>query len=158
MSQNGAPLLIELLDEVHRLRGRFISVLTDIRSSIDLSPTENMTLSAVVNASRPPTVPQIGRSLGHPRQVIQRAVDRLIERALVEAIGNPDHKRAHLLVATPQGQALHGDAHARALVMAARVVDGMDTQALADAVATLRVVRTRLQQADAMPMHHPNPT
>ena len=48
-----------------------------------------LVLSAVAGALSPPTVPQIGRSLGHPRQVIQRIADALVARGLIGFEDNP---------------------------------------------------------------------
>ena len=92
--------LIRVLDEVVRIQSRFASLFEDLREMSGLNRMENTVLTAVLEASAPPTVPQIGRSLGHPRQVIQRAVDALVSRGLVEKRPNPDHKRVPLLVGT----------------------------------------------------------
>src|SRR3546814_12463811 len=58
--------------EVARLRGRMRALYADTRSASGLAEMELTVLTAVVNAAAPPTVAQIGRSLGHPRQVVQR--------------------------------------------------------------------------------------
>ncbi len=104
------PALVRIIDEVIRLKSRLQSAFAAARHATGLSPMESTVLTAVVEAHTPPTVSQIGRSLGHPRQVIQRAANRLIETRLLRAVANPDHKRAQLLEATAAGRKLFGEA------------------------------------------------
>ena len=89
--------LVGLVDEIARLNGRLKSAFAASRRAVGLGDSEIMVLNAVVEAERPPTVAQIGRSLGHPRQIIQRAANSLVADGLIETRPNPDHKRAALL-------------------------------------------------------------
>jgi DNA-binding MarR family transcriptional regulator len=95
--------LTGLISELFLLQGRLTSIFAGIRDIADLSGVEALTLSAVISADRPVTVPQIGRSLGHARQVIQRAARVLEGRGLITTRDNPGHKRAAFLVATDAG-------------------------------------------------------
>jgi DNA-binding MarR family transcriptional regulator len=52
------------------------------------------------------TVPAIGRDLALPRQVIQRLVDGLTERGLLEAAPNPAHRRSSIQRLTRKGSSL----------------------------------------------------
>jgi DNA-binding MarR family transcriptional regulator len=97
-----------------RLKGRLQTVFAAARISTGLSIMETMVLTAVVEASQRPTVSQIGRSLGHPRQVVQRAANRLIDARLLATAANPEHKRAQLLHATAAGRKLFAEAEMRA--------------------------------------------
>src|SRR5689334_19396250 len=110
--------LIGLVDEVTRLSGRLKSTFAASRREAGLNESEMTVLNSVVEARTPPTVPQIGRSMGQPRQLIQRAANSLIEAGLLEAAPNPDHKRAVLLRATEQGMTLKREADARAEAIA----------------------------------------
>ncbi len=149
MTQDLRPtLFIRLLDEVARARGRISSAFAEGRAETGLSDLEMVVLNAVTGATHAPTVPQIGRSLGHARQVIQRAATALVEQGLLRWISNPDHKRAHRLVATETGLALKARADARGLAIADRLTDGMDIALLEQAVSSLRAIRERLE-ADA---------
>jgi len=133
--------LVRIIDEVVRLKGRLQSVFAEARTATGLSPMETMVLTAAVEAQRPPTVSQIGRSLGHPRQVVQRAANRLIEAGLLEAALNPDHKRAQLLSATAAGQKLYGEAESLARKSAdslARVLGLSECERLARDLHDLR--------------------
>lgn len=137
--------VIALIDELTRLRGRLQSVFAGARAALGLSPMESTVLAAVVHAHAPPTVSQIGRSLGHPRQVIQRSANRLIEKGLVEAVPNPGHKRAPLLRATSAGKKSYRSAEAhgkRAAAALARMLDLDECDRLA---RELHVLRTRIE-------------
>ncbi|TGD70997.1 MarR family transcriptional regulator [Mangrovimicrobium sediminis] len=106
MSRVKSSPLIQLVDEVSRLQGRFTSLFEPVQSYSGLKRMGDLVLNAVYEADSPPTVPQIGRSLGHPRQVIQRVVNELAADGLLERLPNPDHKRAPLLGVTDRGRAL----------------------------------------------------
>lgn len=110
--------LAHLIDEVMRLNGRLKSVFAGTNSVSGLPSMELTVLTAVAEARSPPTVAQIGRSLGHPRQVIQRAANALIDAGLIETAPNPDHKRALLLLPTQRGRDVKRTADAHAAVAA----------------------------------------
>lgn len=95
--------LTGLISELFLLQGRLTSIFAGIRDIAELSGVETLTLGAVISAERPVTVPQIGRSLGHARQVIQRAARVLEGRGLITTRENPGHKRAAFLIATAAG-------------------------------------------------------
>ena len=90
--------LIVILGEANRVASRCLQIFSRLREASGLSGLEVLTLMAITHAVTPPTVPQVGRSLGHPRQVIQRAARVLEQRGFVEALPNPGHKRAALLI------------------------------------------------------------
>lgn len=92
-----------LIDEIIRLAPRIKTIFSAGNANTGLSMTDLTVLAAVVAASREPTVPQIGRSLGYARQVIQASVNRMLEKGLIETTPNPDHKRAPLLRPTQRG-------------------------------------------------------
>ncbi|MDB5715814.1 MAG: MarR family transcriptional regulator [Sphingomonadales bacterium] len=144
MSDN-AKLFIQFLDEITRARGRTTAVFRGIRTMHGLTEVENVVLTAVTGASHPPTVPQIGRSLGHPRQVIQRAADALVVRGLIDWRDNPDHKRARLLTATAEGERLRHLADVAGIERAAQFSSGIDPDLLAATVAGLRTIRESIE-------------
>jgi DNA-binding MarR family transcriptional regulator len=139
-------LMIALIDEIIRGQTR-IALVYDLAGGLqDLNKTGRSVLTAVVRATTPPTVPQIGRSLGYPRQTIQRHAEELVGLGFVEFVDNPDHKRAKRLVATHAGAAWYAEAHRRALDWAAKFTCGLDPEDLATAVGVLRQVRQRLER------------
>ena len=62
--------LVGLSDELIRLNGRMKSLFAGARRPEGLGDSEQSVLNAVVEADHPPTVPQIGRSYGQPRQIV----------------------------------------------------------------------------------------
>jgi DNA-binding MarR family transcriptional regulator len=137
--------LVALVDEVSRLHGRLRSAFAETRRSVDLGDTELMVLTAVVEAAQPPTVSKIGRSLGYPRQIVQRAANALLADGIIAIGPNPDHKRAALLFPTEKGRAIKRQADATADLIAADLANGIDLAAARDAVANLRGVRKDLE-------------
>jgi DNA-binding MarR family transcriptional regulator len=137
--------LVGLSDELIRMNGRMKALFAGVRRSEGLSDSELSVLNAVVEADRAPTVPQIGRSFGHPRQVVQRAANSLIDAGLIESLPNPDHKRAVLLRATAEGTAFKREFDARADAIAKDVGDGVDHETIRAATMALRQIRKQLE-------------
>ena len=137
--------LVGLSDELIRLNGRLKSLFAEARRGAGLGDSEMGVLNAVVEADRPPTVPQIGRSFGQPRQLVQRAANSLLEAGLIEAVPNPDHKRAVLLRATGAGVKLKRKIDARADRIADSVASGLDAAAIRATTASLHDIRTGLE-------------
>lgn len=132
-------------DELARLRGRMRALFADARADAGLGEMELTVLTATVNAASPPTVAQIGRSLGHPRQVVQRAANRLAERGLITFADNPDHKRASLLVATPDGERVKAQDHARAAAITEAVLERIAAQEFAAVADRLALIRAGIE-------------
>ena len=137
--------LVGLVDETSRLHGRLKSTFAPSRQSVGLGESESMVLNAVVEADRPPTAAQIGRSLGHPRQLIQRAANALKDAGLIETAPNPDHKRAPLLVATEKGIALKRQADKVADDIAGELSPAIDPQIAREMTQALRAIRKQLE-------------
>ncbi|MEZ5709920.1 MAG: helix-turn-helix domain-containing protein [Blastomonas sp.] len=144
MHGNGHPDLIALIDQLSRLQGRLRGLFAGLDSAAGLSRMEMTVLTAVAEAERAPTVPQIGRSLGHPRQVVQRAANTLIEAGLIDTRDNPDHKRAMLLVATDRGRAMKQAANAQAAEIAQGVMPWLDAGEVREAARLLERIRKGL--------------
>lgn len=134
------PMLV-LMDELIRTTSRLNGVFGDLSRDFEVSRMELAVLTAVVESERPPTVPQIGRSLGHPRQVIQRAANQLLERDLIRSEPNPDHKRAVLLVANEAGVLLKEAVDRQALASVEALMQGLDMQECEQLARDLRKLR-----------------
>jgi DNA-binding MarR family transcriptional regulator len=134
-----------LIDALARTQGRLRAAFAPAREGSGLSDIEHTVLVAVVEARNAPTVPQIGRSLGHPRQVIQRAANQLVEAGLIAARTNPDHKRASLLVPTEAGRAIQAAANRQAAQIAAGLMSDLDPEQVQQATALLTVIRAGIE-------------
>jgi DNA-binding MarR family transcriptional regulator len=124
----------DLIGLIYRLHGSLRSRFAGPNAGTGLVLLEALVLVVVMDAPEPPTVSDIGRQLGYSRQSVQRAVNKLVDLALLESLDNPRHKRAAIYVVTPEGrdrtllvrepadrladelEAEFGDARARALV------------------------------------------
>lgn len=137
--------LIDLFDATTRIRGRLKSAFAGSAAAAGLSEMEMTVLNAVAEARTPPTVPRIGRALGHPRQVIQRAANALVANGLIEAIPNPEHKRAVLLVPTELGRSRKREANARANQMVAKLLDSMDADLIIRTNENLGALRSQIE-------------
>ncbi|HTV96070.1 MAG TPA: helix-turn-helix domain-containing protein [Steroidobacteraceae bacterium] len=137
--------LVRLVDEVVRLQGRLKGVFAGSNEAAGLPPMELTVLTAVVEAASPPTVPQIGRSLGRPRQVIQRAAHALIAAQLIETAPNPHHKRAPLLAATRRGRAVKRKADDCAIRAANAFLGGIDAARCSRLARELRALRGEIE-------------
>lgn len=148
VSESRHPL-VGLVDETIRLNSRLRSVFGTARAGCALNDSEHMVLNAVVEAGRKEgraaTVAQIGRSMGHARQLVQRAANALRDAGLIESFDNPDHKRAALLRPTPAGVALKREIDARADAIAEQLVPGLDPAEIMAAAAALRALRTQIE-------------
>jgi DNA-binding MarR family transcriptional regulator len=146
--------MIGLVDSVSLVHGRLKSAFAESRipreraalnQAAGLSEMEMVVLNAVTEAERPPTVPQIGRSLGHARQVIQRAANSLVGAGLVSMTENPDHKRAALLLATPEGIKVKRAADKRGMAIADELLSSVDPKLVAKATALLDQIKLQLE-------------
>jgi DNA-binding MarR family transcriptional regulator len=144
-SLDSRPPLTSLVDELARLHGRLKSVFAVSWREAGLGESEAMVLNAVVEAERLPTVPQIGRSLGQARQLVQRAANTLIERGMIETLANPDHKRAVLLRATDAGFALKRKIDAEADAIGSSLGKRVDLDNARASAALLRILRKQLE-------------
>jgi len=141
-----ANALVQLVDEVSRLQGRFKSLFAEISASTGLNAMENLVLNAIAEADRSPTVPQIGRSLGHPRQVIQRTVNELIEQGYLLKQPNPDHKRAPLFELTKQGRQLKQRSDRQALAIAEAFFEDVPAKKCQQLASGLNEVRKGIER------------
>ena len=137
--------LVAFVDEVGRTQGRLLEATAMFGAAEGLGGAQLTVLAVVVNAQVSPTVPQIGRSLGHTRQAVQRLADSLASLELVEFVDNPDHKRARRLAPTEEGLALYRRVDTQSRGWTARILAAIDPDDIDAATRTLRVVRQFLQ-------------
>lgn len=143
IDSHAAP--IRLIDALNRLHGRLREAFASVREATGLSDMEHTVLAAVVEARSPPTVPKIGRSLGHPRQVIQRAANGLLAKGLIENAENPDHKRASLLIASGAGHAVQAKANRKAEAISAAILRHIDAAQIIAAIEQIETIRAGIE-------------
>ena len=137
--------VIALIDELIRSGSRMRSIFVHATEGSGLNAMQNAVLTAVAESRSPPTVPKIGRSLGHPRQVIQRAVNVLLDEELIETVPNPDHKRAPLLQTTAAGRKIKNEMDARAIEAADRLLTALDVAKCEQLTVELHELRSGIE-------------
>ena len=101
-------------------------------------------IGAVALASRPLTVPQIARRMGLTRQSVQASVNRLLADGLVEADGNPDHRRSPLIRLTGRGRNTYRRLQRRQAGWINELSAGLDVSELATTARVLEELTRRL--------------
>ncbi len=95
--------LVAVIEESIRLKDSAQAILSEAMEGTPLSRLERLVLIMISEADTPMTVSQMGRALGHPRQVIQRVANRLEELGMLNRLANPDHKASSLFEPTAEG-------------------------------------------------------
>lgn len=136
----------ELVDELVRLSARFRTLFAGATEESGVSMLAYAIFIYIGEADLPPTVPQIGRSIGRVRQVVQRAVNELIDKGWVEAFENPNHKRAPLLRLSKAGERFQRESNARVIRIGDEVMAFGAEVPFARALADLRAIRAEIER------------
>ena len=140
--------IIELIDEIMRLNGRWLSMAKVLAEGTELrSMTGGLVLVAVVCAAESPTVARIARSLGYSRQAVQKQANKLAELGYIRFEDNPRHKRAKQLLPTKTGIAAYELGNAASVQWADRMGSEMGERELARTVSMLCRVRRPARSA-----------
>jgi len=102
MSVKNNPLVM-VIEESIRLKDSAQVILSEAMEGAHLSRIERLVLLMITEADAPMTASQMGRALGHTRQVIQRAANQLVSLQLIRKIPNPEHKASSLFEPTSKG-------------------------------------------------------
>jgi DNA-binding MarR family transcriptional regulator len=135
----------EMADELMRLTARFRTLFADATEQSGVSPLAYAVFIYIAEAGAPPTVPQIGRSIGHVRQVVQRAVNELIELGWVEPIENPNHKRAPLLQLADKGRDFKHQSDERVMRIGDDLLSKSNDEVFLRGLEDLRAIRRELE-------------
>lgn len=108
MKQSKAELLTSATLAVFRLNGLLIHWGDRFSEFQGLTSARWQMLGALALADQPLSAPQIGDRMGVTRQAAQRQLNLLRDEGMVEALGNPLHKRSPLYTLTPQGRLAYG--------------------------------------------------
>jgi len=136
---------LAVIDEILRLQSCFEDLFAELSEASSMSTLQKLVLFAVFEAPVPPTVPQIGRELGHPRQVIQRVVNEMVDLDILEKTPNPHHKRAMLLVPTAKAQEMKRRAEERAFDTAEAFLANFSAPRCRELTGELKTLREALE-------------
>jgi DNA-binding MarR family transcriptional regulator len=140
----GGAAFTELLLEVFRVNGLLLAAGDQLTRGLGLSSARWQVLGAIEEG--PATVAQIARKMGLRRQSVQRLVDALADVRLVVLAVNPSHQRSPLVRFSAAGLRVYAELQALQAGWANRIAEGASARAIAEAIATLRQLRQRLER------------
>lgn len=138
--------LIAIFSETGRIVAKNRILFHGVRNGTGLTGSEALMLIEIVRAAEPCSVPQIGRSLGSPRQVVQRAIKVLERDGLIVPLPDKSHKRAPLLAPTELGRATIARIDAAAREIMAVMVASMPAASLDATHAGLVALREQIDR------------
>ncbi len=144
--QSRAARLTELILEIFQLNGRLIEAGDELVRPLGLTSARWQVLGAMERSAVPLPVASIARNKGLSRQAVQRLAKELEKAGLVRFVDNPHHKRAPLVVMTEGGRAAFDAAMAKQAPWAEALAAGQSLEALSQAVAALRELRSKLEK------------
>jgi DNA-binding MarR family transcriptional regulator len=139
--------ITDLVLETFRLNGRLLASGDALVADLGLTSARWQVLGAMALSPVPLSVAQVARNMGLTRQAVQRLANEMEADGLVRFAPNPHHQRAKLVVLTPAGKSAFAAAMKRQGAWATDVGAGLDARKIAAAVAMLRSVRQRLENA-----------
>lgn len=140
-------LVRDLVVTVFRLNGRLVETGNRLVSGIGLTTAWWQALGALFLSSAPLPVAHIARNMGLSRQSVQRVVNLLVQKGLVRFEPNPHHRRAKLVVLTPEGRAAVSAADDRQRPLASDLTAALGAKRLAAALEVLTVMDLQLARA-----------
>jgi DNA-binding MarR family transcriptional regulator len=146
-----------LILETFRLNGELLMAGDSLIADLGLTSARWQVLGAIDLSSLSLPVAQIARNMGLSRQAVQRLVNEMAMRDLVEFVPNPHHQRAKLVVMTAKGRAAFDAAMERQRPWADRIATGLSSQEVHTALRVLQHLRIKLQsQNDIKPAESAN--
>lgn len=137
-----------LILRVFALNGRLLAAGDALVHDIGLTSARWQVLGAIALAHAPQPVASIARTMGLSRQAVQRTVNDLATKGLLEFQPNPHHQTAQLVVLTKQGTLAYNAAHARQAPWADALADGLRDADLAVAERVLSRLTERLDDVE----------
>jgi len=140
---------------VFAANGRLVGAGNELVAHLGLTSAWWQVLAALRYSPVPLPTASIARNMGLTRQAVQRIVDVLADRRLVEFQQNPHHQRAKLVVLTPAGVKAVTDAEKVVAPFDKAITDRIGSERLQATIATLNemiaVISERLDGAEAAP-------
>ena len=141
---SGADHLHAVLFTLRPLQNSTAKVLGAALTEIGLSLPERAIME-VLSGTDESTVPQIGRLLLLPRQVVQRLADAVHDRGLIEFVPNPAHRRSRLLRLSTAGRELLDQILQHEMRLLATVADSLDPQDIEACARVMTALNAAMQ-------------
>ncbi len=103
----------------------------------------------------PRTVPQLAKTLGLTRQVVQRSVDDARARGLVRLMANPAHRRSSLVALTDEGREAVEEQRASERAVLQRVAGAVSPADVSSCVVVLRHLLAAVSEPAPLPTEDP---
>lgn len=145
-----ATIVRDLVIAVFKLNGQIVENGNRLVADLGLTSALWQVLGALGYSPVPLPVAHIARNMGLSRQSVQRVVDLLAARDLVQFAPNPHHQRAKLVILTPQGRAALEGAEAREEPTNRLMIDRIGSDRIASALAVLTEMDALLADAPAL--------
>ena len=136
----------ELALAVFAANGRLIATGNELVAPLGLTSAWWRVLAALRYSPVPLPTASIARNMGLTRQAVQRIVDLLAERGLVEFRDNPQHRRAKLVLLTEAGSAALIGAEQAAAAIDEEVAERIGKMRIREAVRTLEAMNSILAE------------
>lgn len=146
MARGGDDALTLMVFDLFRAHGALLRFGDDFVAEHDLASSSWQVLGAVSRGGGEITVPGIARRMGQARQSVQRQVNGLLDRGLIELRENPNHRRSPHLALTTSGQRLHDTIQKRWATWARAVSKSIPAQDLQAVRRTLEAFTEALER------------
>ena len=140
-----------LVIAVFALNGRLVETGNQLVGGAGLTTAWWQVLGAIGYSPAPLPVAHIARNMGLSRQSVQRVVDLLAERGMVEYRANPHHQRAKLVVLTPAGRVALDTAEALEAPLNQTVLKEIGGARIAAALEVLNEMNTLMTRSNFIP-------
>ena len=129
-----------------RLNGALLAAGDRLVGNLGLTSARWQVIGVVANSSVPLPVASIARNMGLTRQGVRVVVNDLAATGLVRFVPNPHHRKAHLVMLTPEGESVHRAAKERWLPWTNQLGRGLSRERIEDAVELLQMILLRLEE------------
>jgi DNA-binding MarR family transcriptional regulator len=131
------PVVRQLVIKTFETNGLLVETGNHLVRDAGLTTAWWQVLGALGYSPSPLPVAHIARNMGITRQAVQRVVDLLAERGLVELKPNPHHQRAKLVALTPAGHTALSSAETAAAPLDQRILERIGRERILEALAVL---------------------
>lgn len=137
MGNKKAEILTRVILSIFRANGRLLEAGDELVRPLQLTSAKWQVIGAIALAGTALTAPQIGAAMGITRQGVQKQLNVLLAKGLVEQRRNPNHTRSPLYCLTGIGRRAYAAADSLQVKWAERLAEGIS---LDDLRLTLRIL------------------
>jgi DNA-binding MarR family transcriptional regulator len=150
----GMSHLTDLILETFRLNGELLIAGDALVADLDLTSARWQVLGTVAMSPTSLPVAHIARNMGLSRQAVQRIVNELVDRKLLQFASNPHHQRAKLVLLTAKGKVTFEASMTRQRPWAEELASGISERDIVLALSVLRSLRTKLESHNTTEKTH----